>query len=87
MSTTIKASSTDLGGTARPLRVLLVEDSQPDAILICHALKSGGFVPTCERVDTAQAMLTALSSGPWDLILADHAMPHFSAPEALVLIL
>jgi signal transduction histidine kinase len=86
MSTMTKASNTDPDGTRRPLHVLLVEDSQPDAILISHALQAGGFAPTCERVDTAEAMMAALARGPWDLILADHAMPHFSAPEALELL-
>lgn len=86
MSAMTKASRTGPGNPRRPLRVLLVEDSQADALLICHALQAGGFTPTCERVDTAEAMVTALARGPWDLILADHAMPHFSAPEALDLL-
>src|SRR5438132_1148688 len=67
----------------RALRVLLVEDSELDAVLLTHALERGGFEPACERVDTAEAMELALEKGGWDLILADHAMPQFSAPKAL----
>src|SRR3974377_1536370 len=70
----------------RPLRVLLVEDSQFDAILLARALEKGGFNPSCERVDTATAMAVALKRQSWDLILADHSMPEFSAPEALKLL-
>ena len=70
----------------RPLRVLLVEDSQPDAVLLKRALERGGFELLCERVDTREAMKQALEKQPWDLILADHAMPQFSAPEALDLV-
>jgi signal transduction histidine kinase len=68
----------------RPLRVLIVEDSRVDAFLLEHALERGGFQPTCECVDTPEAMSAALEK-EWDLILADHSMPRFSAPEALEL--
>jgi signal transduction histidine kinase len=68
------------------LRVLLVEDSQADAILLSRALERGGFEPVSERVDTRQAMTQALQKQSWDLILADHAMPQFSAMEALNLV-
>ena len=72
--------------TRRPLRVLLVEDSEIDATLLLRALNRGGFETTCERVDTAEAMQACLERASWDLILADHAMPTFSAPEALELL-
>lgn len=67
----------------RPLRVLFVEDSEPDAILLARSLERGGFAVTTERVDTPESMDAALQRQPWDLILCDHAMPQFSAPEAL----
>ncbi len=70
----------------RPLRVLLVEDSQADAILLNRALEQGGFEVSSERVDTAEAMAGALQKQSWDLILCDHAMPRFSALEALDLL-
>ncbi|MHB8106305.1 MAG: response regulator [Candidatus Cryosericum sp.] len=28
----------------------------------------------------------ALTQGPWDLVLADYSLPHFSAPEALAIL-
>jgi signal transduction histidine kinase len=51
-----------------------------------RALERGGFVPEYERVDTRKDLEAALAKQPWDLILADHAMPQFSAPEALELV-
>src|ERR1044071_4814713 len=67
----------------RPLRVLLVEDSEPDALLLTRALERGGFAPDTKRVYTAEALEQALQEQVWDIILCDHAMPYFSAPEAL----
>jgi signal transduction histidine kinase len=64
---------------------LLVEDSQLDAELLARALDRGGFEVNWIRVDTSQEMEKALTKQPWDIILCDHAMPRFSAPEALEL--
>lgn len=86
MSTTLKTADAGLSEGRRALRVLLVEDSEPDAILLSRALERGGFAPTALRVDTPAAMEEALRKTPWDLILCDHAMPDFSAPEALELV-
>jgi signal transduction histidine kinase len=60
-----------------------VEDSEPDALLLTRALERGGFSPTAKRVYTAEALEQALQEQVWDIILCDHAMPYFSAPEAL----
>ena len=68
-----------------PLRVLIVEDSEEDTLLIVRELKRGGFDPIHERVETAEAMKGTLSTKTWDLILADYSMPHFSGLEALKL--
>lgn len=73
-------------GPRRPLRVLMVEDSEADALLLTRALDRGGYAVSTDRVDTEEAMRRALQSKPWDIILCDHAMPRFSAPEALELL-
>ncbi len=69
-----------------PLRVLLVEDSEDDALLLLRELRRGGYEPLCERVDTAGAMETALDEQDWDLVIADHSMPEFSSSAALELL-
>src|SRR2546423_5406032 len=73
-------------GGQRTLRVLLVEDSAPDALIIVRTLERGGFQVNWERVQSSEEMEAALEKYAWDLILADHAMPGFSAPEALDLL-
>src|SRR5687767_10869129 len=69
-----------------PLRVLIVEDSANDAILLVHELRRGGFDPTWERIETATGMSTALDHGPWDLTISDFTMPCFSGMAALKLL-
>lgn len=65
------------------LHVLIVEDSPEDAEIICHLLREAGYQPLAERVQTAGQMTAALSRQQWDLVIADHSMPRFDAPQAL----
>lgn len=67
----------------KPLRVLLIEDSEDDALLILRELRKGGYAPVYERVETEFAMRSALSSQQWDVILSDYNMPEFRGSEAL----
>jgi len=69
-----------------PLRVLIVEDSEADALLLVRELKRGGYEPTYERVDTASATKAALERQSWDLVIGDHSMPGFSGTAALALL-
>ena len=69
-----------------PLRVLLVEDYEDDALLLMRELRRGGYDPVYERVDTAGAMEAALDEREWDLVVADHSMPAFSSQAALELL-
>jgi two-component system, NarL family, sensor histidine kinase UhpB len=68
------------------LRVLLVEDSEDDALLILRRLRKGGYDPSWERVDTPQDMEAALDGAGWDLVISDHSMPAFSSSAALELL-
>ena len=65
------------------LRVLLVEDAEDDALLLVEALRSGGFTPYYQRVDTEAAFRAVLAAEPWDLIIADYVLPHFSGIAAI----
>ena len=65
------------------LRVLLVEDSENDALLLLRELRHGGFELQAQRVETPQGMLAALESSHWDIILSDYSLPQFSGPHAL----
>ncbi len=70
----------------KPLKVLIVEDNEHDAILLLRELRRGGYELDTERVDTPEAMHAALERRPWDVVLSDYAMPRFSAPAALALV-
>ena len=65
------------------LRVLIVEDSPEDALLIVRELSGGGFEVASERVASAAAMQAALEAHAWDLIISDYSIPGFGGPAAL----
>jgi PAS domain S-box-containing protein len=69
----------------RPLRVLLIEDSEFDALLLLRALEKAGYDLHHERIETAVELREALRK-PWDMVIADYNLPQFSAPEALEMI-
>jgi DNA-binding NtrC family response regulator len=71
---------------SKPLRVLMVEDSEDDILLMIRALTRGGFDPVYERVETAGAMQKSLQEKTWDVVLCDYQMPKFNGPAAIALL-
>ena len=69
-----------------PLRVLLVEDSEDDALLILRELQKGGYDPVWKRVDTPGAMADELERESWDIIISDYVMPRCNGLDALKLL-
>lgn len=67
----------------QPLRLLFVEDSEDDALLVVRELRRGGYDVDYERVDTAQELTNALTQQTWDIVIADYTMPHLIGTEAL----
>ncbi|MBS1767109.1 MAG: response regulator [Acidobacteria bacterium] len=65
------------------LKLLLVEDSEDDALLLKRELEKGGFDPVIRRVETLEAYTQALDEGGWDLVIGDYVLPAFSGQEAL----
>lgn len=70
----------------RPLKLLLVEDHDPDAQLIVRHLEHSGIEVSALRVDSADALRAALDEGGWSAVLCDYALPGFGADEALALV-
>ncbi len=67
----------------QPLRALVVEDSEADALLLIEALKRGGYEPDWQRVETEAALRAALRDREWDVVFCDYSLPLFDAPSAL----
>ncbi len=66
---------------AKPLNLLIIEDSQDDADLIVRELRRAGFEPKWTRVETEPDFLAELKNLP-DIILSDYSMPRFSGLRA-----
>lgn len=70
----------------KELRILIVEDSENDALLTMFQIKKGGYDVYYERVETAGDLKAALHSKKWDIILSDFKMPGFNGREALSIV-
>lgn len=71
---------------AELLRVLVVEDSEDDVLLLKRTLQKGGHMPYIRQVDQPDAMTAALAEENWDIIIADYSLPNFSGLAALELL-
>src|SRR5687767_3366784 len=67
----------------KPLRILLLEDSDLDAELTMAALEEGGVRSQVVRTQVAEAFEAALSDPELDLILSDYALPTYDGVRAL----
>ncbi len=68
------------------LRILFVEDSENDAILLLRHITRNGYDVSYERVVDADTMSTMLESKTWDLVIADYSLPSFNGLAALALL-
>lgn len=68
------------------LRILLVEDSQEDAELLCDQMLEAGLEALFERVDSEADLRAALVQGAPDIVLSDLSMPGFSGYQALQIV-
>src|SRR5688500_14563868 len=68
--------------TNRPLRLLVVEDSDDDYEILLREVRRGGYDVTSERAATAATLAAALDK-PWDLMSTDWLLPGFGGLQAL----
>jgi PAS domain S-box-containing protein len=66
-----------------PVRLLIIDDSDDDALLIVTHLRRGGIALTYERAQTLAAIAKALAARPPDIVICDYNLPGFSALDAL----
>ncbi len=67
----------------KPIRVLIIEDSDDDMELVLTELRQGGFEPDYRRVEFPEAFQNALEEENWQLILCEYSMPEFDGLTAL----
>ena len=65
------------------LRLLVVDDSEDDALLLVRELKRQGYKPDYQRVYSLDTLETALASKNWDLIITDHYMPGLNSGDVI----
>jgi signal transduction histidine kinase/DNA-binding LytR/AlgR family response regulator len=64
------------------LRLLVVEDSDDDYVILLREVRKAGYSPLAERVATAAELEAALAR-PWDLMITDWLLPGFGGLAAL----
>jgi PAS domain S-box-containing protein len=70
-------------GAAEATRILIVEDTVPDAELMIRELQRAGLVFTSQRVQDEAALRDALRAFVPHIVLSDHSLPQFTARDAL----
>jgi PAS domain S-box-containing protein len=71
----------------QPLRVLLVQESEKDAVLLLNQLQNdGGYELAMQRVETATAFKEALNQQNWNIVIADYDSKQLGYLEILQLL-
>ena len=65
-----------------PLRILHLEDSPTDHLLVRRLLQRSGVPFDMERVETLDGLLAAVRGAHFDIVLADYRLPGFTAVDA-----
>lgn len=66
----------------RELRLLIVEDCELDAEIICHQLTKSGYKLRHRRVESLVELEEALRTETWDLVISDYSLPGFTGLDA-----
>src|SRR5574337_394503 len=69
------------------IRILMLEDSEPDAKLVERELGRGGLQCCVKRVETEDAFQKELKDFAPDLVRADYALPSYDGLSALAHVL
>ncbi len=57
------------------MKILVIEDSQPDFLLTARNLRQHGIQADLHRVDDPAGLEAALDAGPWDAVISDYNVP------------
>lgn len=79
----VKVATLSFSCMKKELRVLMIEDSAPDVVLINHELRKAGLRFRSRRVESRESFLHELEHHSPDVILSDHGVPGFDGFAAL----
>jgi len=68
---------------ATSIRLLVVDDSENDVILLLKELNRQGYYPQYERVWEIETLESKLTTQKWDLIITDHYMPGLNSGDVI----
>lgn len=68
------------------MKLLVIEDSEADYLLVRRNLKQHGVEGDYHRVDSRQDLERALDSGGWDAVLSDYNVPGMDFRASLALV-
>ncbi len=71
---------------AKAIRLLVVEDSEDDTVLLLRQLRQAGYKVHHRRVASRADLSDALATEYWDVVITDHNMPSFDSGDALAII-
>ncbi|TAK81871.1 MAG: response regulator, partial [Aquabacterium sp.] len=75
----------DLSAPPRVVRLLHLEDSELDHLLMLAHLQRGGIEAQAVRIESERELLEALLED-WDVVISDYSLPGFSGLTALEMI-
>jgi len=70
----------------RTPRILIIGDSEEDALFIVRRMERGGSTPIWKRVDTLKSLCAAVAEETWDIAFADYSMQGLGILDALALV-
>lgn len=70
----------------QPLKALIIEDSESDALMLQGILRHGDYDLQYRQVDNAADLADALNQQKWDIVFSDHNMPGFDSTKALEMV-
>lgn len=68
------------------LKLLVVEDSDDDVLLITHTLKKAGYKPQFKCVIDREGIEKALKQQQWDIVISDHNIPGLTSKTVLEIV-
>lgn len=68
------------------LKILVVEDSNDDALLVLREIQKANYDVNNEIVASADLLKESLQKRKWDIVVSDYVMPGFSGLDALKIV-